>query len=232
MAQGQFKNKYKKYLNTNLVFDKKTWIAIALWLFVSMAICGFIVEVNFYHINSIIRDGKDMWFWRGTAFGPWINIYGIGAVSVFILTYKLRKKPWLVAIISGIVLTLMELGTGMVIYYCNNGKREWNYNEEIWTFGNIGGFICGRNIFFFCLAGPFVLYVVVPAIMWVAKRMNRKVFLCIGYILGGIVIADMFYNDILNTIFPSLTKSCEYYKTKGVNFVKFTQHDKAFWKIK
>lgn len=232
MAEGQFITKYKKYINTNLVFDRKTWVAIILLLFVSMAIFGFIVEINFYHINSLIKDGKDMWFWRGSAFGPWIDIYGLGAVCAFLLTYRFRKKPWLVAIISGVVLSLMELIAGMAIYYLDHGRREWNYNEEIWTFGNIGGFICGRNIFCFCLAGPFVVYLIVPAIMWIAKKINRTVFLCIAYILGGIVLADMVYNDIINLIFPQLTKAGEFYRSKGLNFVKFTQHDKAFWKLK
>lgn len=232
MAEGQFITKYKKYINTNLVFDRKTWVAIILLLFVSMAIFGFIVEINFYHINSLIKDGKDMWFWRGSAFGPWIDIYGLGAVCAFLLTYRFRKKPWLVAIISGVVLSLMELIAGMAIYYLDHGRREWNYNEEIWTFGNIGGFICGRNIFCFCLAGPFVVYLIVPAIMWIAKKVNRKVFLCVAYVLGGVVLADMIYNDIITLIFPQLTKAGRFYRSKGFNFVKFTQHDKAFWKLK
>lgn len=232
MAKGSFKTKYKNYINNNIVFDKKTWVAIVLLLFVSMAVFGFIIEINFYHLNALIRDGKDMWFWRGNAFGPWIDIYGLGAVAAFALTYKFRKKPWLVALISGVVLSSMELIAGMAIYYLDNGRREWNYNEEIWTFGNIGGFICGRNIVAFTLAGPFVVYVIVPAIMWLAKKMNRKVFLGIAYVLGGICIADIFYNDIIHTIFPRCMKAGTFYKSKGFNFVKFTQHDKAFWKLK
>ena len=73
---------------------------------------------------------------------------------------------------------------------------------------------------------------VVPAIMWLAKKINRKVFLCIAYVLGGIVLADMIYNDIITLIFPQLTKAGRFYRSKGFNFVKFTQHDKAFWKLK
>ncbi len=232
MAKGEFKTKYKNYINNNMVFDKKTWVAIVLLLFVSMAVLGFIIEINFYHINSIVRDGKNMWFWRGNAFGPWINIYGISSVFIFILCYNLRKKPWLVAIISGVVLSIIELLTGMAIYYMGNGRREWNYNEEIWTLGSIGGFLCGRNIIAFTFAGPMVIYVVVPVIMWLARKINRKIFLSVAYVLGAICIVDMFYNDILHTLFPQLTKAGEYYKSKGVNFVKFTQRDKAFWKLK
>lgn len=232
MRKEQFKKKYSKYLSEGVDFDRKTWVAIILLLFVSMGIFGFLVEINFYHINALIKDGKDMWFWRGSAFGPWIEIYGIGAVCVFFLTYRFRKKPWLVALIGGAVLSVLELLTGMAIYYLDHGRREWNYNEEIWTFGNIGGFLCGRNIICFCLAGPFTVYLVVPAIMWIAKKINRTVFLSIAYILGGICLADIIYNDILCYTIPHLTRAGQFYKSKGFNFVKFTQHDKAFWKLK
>ncbi len=232
MRKGQFKSKYSKYLNEGVDFDRKTWVAIILLLFVSMGVFGFIVEINFYHINALIKEGKDMWFWRGSQFGPWIEIYGIGAVCVFFLTYRFRKKPWLVALIGGAVLSVLELLTGMAIYYLDNGRREWNYNEEIWTFGNIGGFLCGRNIIAFCLAGPFTVYLVIPAIMWLAKKINRKVFLGIAYVLGGICLADIIYNDILGYTIPQLTRAGKFYRSKGFNFVEFTQHDKAFWKLK
>ena len=232
MTKTKFKERYRNYINSNISFDKKTWVAIVLLLFVSMAVFGFIIEINFYHINALIRDGKDVWYWRGNAFGPWIDIYGLGAVAVLVLTYKFRKKPWLVTLLSGVVLSLLELLAGMAIYYLGNGRRDWNYNEEIWTFGNIGGFLCGRNIIGFALAGPFVIYVIVPAIMWLAKKMNRKVFLGIAYVLGAICIGDMFYNDSVHTIFPQCPKASHFYKQYGMKFVKFTQHDKAFWKLK
>ena len=226
------KSKYKKYIETDLVFDKKMWVAITLFLFISMAVFGFIVEINFYHINELVLHGESKWFWRGSTFGPWIDIYGVGAVLIFYLTYRLRRKPWLVSLISGVVLSVLELLTGMAIYYMDHGRREWNYNEEIWTFGNIGGFLCGRNIIGFFLGGPFAVYLVVPAIMWLSKRINRKVFLSVAYVLGTIVIADMFYNDILHTLFPQIRNAGRIYRENGLNFVKFTNHDKAFWKIK
>ena len=197
-----------------------------------MSIFGFIIEINFYHINALIRDGKDVWYWRGNAFGPWIDIYGLGSVCVLFLTYRFRRKPWLVALISGVLLSLLELFAGMAIYYLGNGKRHWNYNEEIWTFGNIGGFLCGRNIIAFFLAGPFAIYIVVPAIMWLAKKINRKVFLSVVYVLGAICLADMFYNDIVCLIFPKLKRAGEIYAEHGFKFVKFTNRDKAFWKLK
>ncbi len=226
------KTKMNNYINNRHTYDKKTWGAIILLMFVSMSIFGFFVEICFYHVNSLVLYGKSEWFWRGTAFGPWINIYGIGTLFVFALTYRFRSKPWLVAIISGLVLSAVELLTGMFIYYMNNGRREWNYNEEAFTFGNIGGFLCGRNIIAFILAGPFLIYIIVPLIIALEKRINHTVFLIIAYSLGSICVLDMFYNDILTLIIPGLKKSSYFYKELGIKYMKFTQHDKAFWKLK
>ena len=210
---------------------KITILGIDLWeifaYFIIYSIAGYIIETSFALIRYGVLESRQSFL-----YGPFCSIYGVGAVCAFLLTYRFRKKPWLVAIIGGAVLSLMELLTGMAIYYLDHGRREWNYNEEIWTFGNIGGFLCGRNIICFCLAGPFTVYIVVPAIMWLAKRINRKVFLTVAYVLGGIAFADMFYNDIIHLFFPQLTKAGEFYRAKGFNFVKFTQHDKAFWKLK
>lgn len=232
MENKTIKNKFIKYVNTSFDFDKKNWFAVILLIFVSMGIFGFIVEILFYHVNSLVLYNKSEWFWRGTAFGPWINIYGVGALLVFFTTFKVRKKPWLVALISGVMLSVIELLTGMAIYYFRNGKREWNYNEEAFTFGNIGGFLCGRNIIAFILAGPFLIYIVVPLILALKKRLNEKTFLIIAYVIGGICAIDMIYNDIFAFFIPQLKGSSDFYKPLGIKYMKFTNHDKAFWKLK
>ena len=232
MQRGRIKRGFNNYIQNGLSMDKQTWIAFMLFVFVSMAVFGFFVEITFYHFNSIVLYKKSEWFWRGNAFGPWIDIYGIGSVLVFALTYKVRSKPWLVALISGALLSVIELVAGMAIYYLDNGRREWNYNEEMLTIGNIGGFLCGRNIIAFCVAGPFLMYLVVPIILWLRSKMSRKVFLAIGFAIGGICIADMFYNVVVSNIIPGCRRAGEIYKDIGFKFVKFTQHDKAFWKLK
>ena len=61
-------------------------------------IYGFVYEFIFYYFNGGMKD----WYWRGGCFGPWIVIYGIGALLIFFLTYRLKKKPWAVFLVSGL----------------------------------------------------------------------------------------------------------------------------------
>lgn len=228
MKKSGLKEKMKNYINNTHKFDVKTWIAILLVIFVIASVFGFAFETVFYYFNSGMKE----WFRRGTAFGPWINIYGIGAVLVFFLTYKFRKKPWLVSVLSGVTLSILELGTGMVIYYCMNGKRAWDYNIEICTLGSIGGFLCGRNIILFFLSGPILIYILVPFVFWVAKKMNRTLFLILAYVIGGVCVIDMIYNDIIAFFVPQFKSAGDIYGDMGYKFVEFPRGDKAFWKLK
>lgn len=80
-------------------------------------------------------------YMRGGNFLPWINIYAIGALFIYFLTYKHRKKPLKVFLISLISCAVVEFIGGYLVYKIGNGFRCWDYNTEILNFGNIGGFI-------------------------------------------------------------------------------------------
>ena len=83
------KELYKKYLDNKVKFDKETWIGIFCLIIVVSGFFGFLYEFIFYYFNG----GMIKFYWRGGNFLPWINIYAIGAVMVYFLTYKIRKKP-------------------------------------------------------------------------------------------------------------------------------------------
>ena len=83
------KEKFKNYLNNDYKFDKSTFIGIICLIIVISGVFGWLYEFIFYFFNS----GMKQFYWRGGNFLPWINIYAIGAVIIFFLTYKKRKKP-------------------------------------------------------------------------------------------------------------------------------------------
>ena len=127
------------------------------WIFVVGGIFGFVYEELFYRIDL------DMWTKRGTTYGPWIPIYAYGAVLIVLATFKLRKKPIFVFLISMLVCGLLEFLTGWVLFKFLN-TRLWDYNTEIWNFGNIGGFICLRSVLFFGASGLFLQYAICPVL--------------------------------------------------------------------
>ena len=137
--------KYKKYLNNNYKFGKVTFAAILCAIFVISNFYGFVYEVIFYYFNGGMKDI----YWRGGCFGPWIIIYGIGALLIYFTAYKRRKKPLEVFLLSGLGCGALEFLTGASFYYLMDGTRHWDYNTEILNFGNIGGFVCLRSVLVF-----------------------------------------------------------------------------------
>ena len=88
--------KYKDYLEKNHSFDKKTMLGIFCMIIVIGGVFGFLYEYLFYFFNGGMKE----FYYRGGNFLPWINIYATGSVMIYILTYKYRKNPLKVFLIS------------------------------------------------------------------------------------------------------------------------------------
>ena len=71
------------------------------------------------------------WFWEvlweflkngnlinsGTMHGPWLPIYGTGALLIYILLNEYKDKKWLVFIGSFVICTISEYVTSMYLEY-------------------------------------------------------------------------------------------------------------------
>ena len=209
------KESFKKYIEEEHKFDKLSMIGIICLIIVISGTFGFIYEVIFYFFNG----GMKHLFWRGGNFLPWINIYATGALIIYILAYSYRKEPFKVFVISFLSCGVLEFFSGVGIYVIGKGLRYWDYNTEILNFGNIGGFICLRSVLFFGLSGMFLIYGVIPFCFYLARKMNKKVFLVISITLCSIVLADEIYNLLITKIFD-LPTSTNVYTNMGIQYVK------------
>lgn len=207
---------YSKYLNEDYKFDKLSWIGIFCLLIVITGMFGFLYEFIFYYFNG----GMQKFYWRGGNFLPWINIYATGSIMIYLLTYRFRKKPLKVFLISFFSTGILEYISGLGMYIIGHGKRCWDYNNEILNFGNINGFVCLRSVTFFAISGLFLIYVVIPLCFYLAQKMNKKLFITISIILCSIIMIDEFYNLLFARIFH-LPRAYNVYKNIGFNYVKF-----------
>ena len=209
------RSKYLKYLNEDIKFDKETMIGIFCLLVVITGMFGFLYEFIFYYFNG----GMKTFYWRGGNFLPWINIYATGSIMIYLLTYKDRKKPLKVFMVSVITTGILEYFSGLGMDKIA-GKRCWDYSQEILGALNINGYVCLRSVLVFGVFSLLLIYTVLPLIFYIAKKSNKKVFVTTSIILCSIIMIDEFYNLLIARIFH-LPRAYNVYSKLGVPYVKF-----------
>lgn len=206
----------KSYVNPKYSFDTITIIGIICLIVVIAGIFGFLYEFIFYYFNG----GMKGFYWRGGNFLPWINIYATGSIMIYLLTYKLKNKPWLVFLISFIFCGILEYFSGLGMYILGDGLRCWDYNSEILNFGNIGGFVCLRSATFFGLSSLLLIYGIIPFCFFLASKMNKTAFLIMSFTLCSIILIDEFYNLLFARLLH-LPRASTIYKKLGIPYVSF-----------
>ena len=210
------KKMINEYINKDYKFDKTTMLGIIFLIVVFAGIFGWAYEFFFYFLNS----GMKTFYWRGGNFLPWINIYAYGALLICFFTYKRRKKPLQVFLISSIVCGVLELISGYILYGVLGLERCWSYNEEILNFGNIGGYVCLRSVLVFGLSALMLIYLIVPIIFKLANKIPKKIFMILSISLFSIFIFDELYNLIFARIL-SLPRAIDIYKPLGIKYLHF-----------
>ena len=214
--EGDMKTIFNKYINDDIEYDKWQLIGIICLVVVISGIFGWIYEFIFYYFNGGMKE----FYMQGGNFLPWINIYATGSILILITTRKFKKKPLMVFLISAISTGLLEYVAGLLIYKLMNGLRLWDYNVEILNFGNIGGFICLRSILFFGFSALILIYIIVPACIYLSTFLNKKLFLTISLTLCMIILVDEFYN-LLFARALHLPRASDIYTSIGYKYVEF-----------
>lgn len=204
---------FNDYLNDKIKLEKYQKLGVFAFLLLTSGLFGWIYEFIFYFLNS----GMKVWYMRGGDFLPWINIYAIGAFLILIICSKFKKKPWLVFILSVVITGLLEYFSGLVIYKLI-GARYWDYNTEIWNFGNIGGFVCLRSVLFFGISSFLLMYVLYPMGIYLSRIMNKKVLIVLSIFIVTIIFFDQLYNLVIADLF-NLKNAIEVYKTYGIKYM-------------
>jgi uncharacterized membrane protein len=119
-----------------------------------------------------------------------------------------------------IVCGILEYFAGWLVVEVFQDVRCWSYNEEIWNFGNINGYVCLRSVVFFGLSGLFLIYGILPLVKYISEKMNIKKFLIMSIIICSIFLIDDIYNLIFTEIF-NLPRASTIYKQLGFKYIYF-----------
>lgn len=175
---------------------------------------GWVYEFIFYYFDG----GTGEFYMQGGNFLPWINIYAIGAVLIVLGCWKIRQYPWVVFLLAIAISGIVEFVGGWLVYTIGNGTRYWDYNTEILNFGNIEGFVCLRSVLFFGISALFLMYAIVPTIIWLSQRMSKRAFLILAITAFTIVMTDEIYN-LLASKFFNWPDAMEFYRSLGWKYL-------------
>nr|WP_319474943.1 putative ABC transporter permease [uncultured Sphaerochaeta sp.] len=127
-------------------------LTLLIWYFFCYAILGYIVEV----LYCSIRQGTLVN--RGFLHGPYLPIYGFGAVLVIFIFARITNNPFVLFFISVIGTSILEYATGYLSETLFS-IRLWDYSTAHF---NLKGRICLLNSTLFGLLSLFVTYGVHP----------------------------------------------------------------------
>ena len=171
-------------------WDTSQLINLLILIMAFSGVFGFIYEELFYRIDL------GYFVKRGSTFGPWIPIYVFGGAAFTMLVYRFNDNPLLVFLLCVLVSGVMEFVTGYVLYHVFN-TRLWDYNTEIWNFGNIGGYICLRSVLFFGLSGLALVYMVIPIMIRLVGMADARIISIVSRCLAVLFVTDCVLYRIL-----------------------------------
>lgn len=185
------------YLRKDIKLERWQWVGILMLVVVFAGMFGWVYEFIFYYFDGGMKE----FYMQGGNFLLWINIYAIGSLLIMLTTWRVRRWPLAVFLISFVVTGILEFVAGWLVYTIGNGTRYWDYNTEILNFGNIGGFVCLRSVLVFGVSALLLMYLIVPFFIWLSQKMSRRAFLILAISLFSVVMADEMYNLLASKIF-------------------------------
>ena len=153
---------------------KKYSVSTYILFFFSFAFVGWAYEVLLY----LISEGR--FVNRGTMYGPWLPIYGIGGVAILFVLQRFRKKPLWMFISSFVLCGIIEYTGGWYLDVFNHA-RYWDYRSFAF---NLNGYICLESLLVFGLGGCGFTYIAAPALDDLYAKLSKK----IRYIICAILI--------------------------------------------
>ncbi len=171
----------------NFFKEKQDLIWFMVMIFFAMSLAGWVWEVCLHLVSS----GR--FVNRGFLHGPWLPIYGSGSVLILMLPYKLRKKPLLEFLTIILLCGFLEYYISWFLEQAYGGMRWWDYSDY---FLNLNGRICVEGLLAFGCGGMVFVYVCVPILERLYRRMLKKWFVVVCLLLILVFCADMIYSCI------------------------------------
>ncbi len=174
--------------------EKARSIAEYVLFFWVYAVIGWIYEV--FLETVVYRWGFSN---RGVLFGPWLPVYGFGAVTFLVLWYRLIKgKPMKRKLLMLPVIFCLTMATATLIELITSYLCEWIIGSWPWqTYAdyaiNFQARIALSPSIQFGIGGVVFLYVIQPALDILASKLKTKTVLVSAAAILTVLAADLIY---------------------------------------
>ncbi|MGN1378655.1 MAG: putative ABC transporter permease [Dorea sp.] len=178
----------KKCMNEKETVCIRDRLCYLFLVFLTGCLIGWVYEEFFYWFTEgLLRN-------RGILYGPWLPIYGIGALVIYTMK-PLKKNPVALFLSCLVISGAVEYVIGYAgIHYL--GIRLWDYRG---LFLNLQGIICFRSVVTFGILGILFHYLVEPAAEKRYLRMNSRSvhFTCL--LIAVLFLADCVLSYLFRT---------------------------------
>ena len=142
---------------------KRTLDFYILFFFV-VSFAGWLWEVSLYVVteHALIN--------RGAFYGPYLPIYGVGGVLLWLVLQSFHQRKILTFLLSMVICSVLEYATGAFMEW-KWGLRWWDYSGH---FLNLNGHICLVGAVGFGLGGMLLNCYVMPYYMRLYHKLSIK----------------------------------------------------------
>ena len=168
----------------NYMRHYSVWSLMA--VFLTLSVFGWLWEVGMH----LVSYGE--FVNRGALHGPWLPIYGTGAVLMLTLLYRFRGKPVLEFCSTILLCGFLEYMTSLVMEIATGGMKWWDYSGY---FLNLNGRICAEGLLVFGVGGLAIVYVIAPVIDGMIGEVNEKRIMAVCSALIILFAADAVYSQ-------------------------------------
>ena len=187
-------NKQRKWLKVD--YFKEYSLSSYILLFFVFSIFGWIWEVFLtLRVNGAFVN-------KGTLYGPWLPIYGVGGICILFFLKNLRSKPERLFLASFLLCGVIEYSAGWYLETFLH-TRYWDYHGY---FLNLQGRICLEFLILFGIGGCAFTYIFAP----ILDNLFQKVKAELKYILCFCLLGCFMCDQLVSHIYPRSGENLTY----------------------
>lgn len=150
-------------------------------LFFAYSVIGYLIEVTYIFFNS-----GEVNFNRGFLFGPYLPIFGFGAVIISLLFSQYADNVFVLFSASMVICCGLEYFTSIIMENIFH-VRWWDYSDRKY---NVDGRFCLENGIMFGFGGIVFIKFINPFVVSIITKLSVSNVINIGTVLFIIVLCD------------------------------------------